>query len=96
MNDQHKLGLDLDGNPGGNLFTPTVFTNKNVLAATANGGTASLTLSISDATKLAASRLRSDLHLSHHGQYYPALGWCDRHLSPNAQHSAFSGPPWTA
>jgi flagellar hook-associated protein 1 FlgK len=55
MNDQHKLGLDLDGNPGGNLFTPTVFTNKNVLAATANSGTASLTLSISDATKLAAS-----------------------------------------
>ena len=59
MNDQHKLGLDLDGNPGGNLFTPTTFSNKNVLTpvapATLNSGTAALTLSISDASKFAAS-----------------------------------------
>jgi flagellar hook-associated protein 1 FlgK len=59
MNDQHKLGLDLDGNPGGNLFSPTVFGNSNVLIPTApailNTGAATLTLSISDTTKFSAS-----------------------------------------
>ena len=59
MNDQHKLGLDLDGNPGGNLFSPTVFGTSNVLTPTApailNTGAATLTLSISDTTKFAAS-----------------------------------------
>jgi flagellar hook-associated protein 1 FlgK len=55
MNDQHKLGLDMDGNTGGNLFTPLVFTNKNILPATVNTGTATLALSISDTNKFAAS-----------------------------------------
>jgi flagellar hook-associated protein 1 FlgK len=58
MNDQHKLGLDLDGNVGGNLFTPVVLTG-SILApaapATLNTGTASLALTVSDITKLAAS-----------------------------------------
>ncbi|MES2877265.1 MAG: flagellar hook-associated protein FlgK [Pseudomonadota bacterium] len=55
MNEQHKLGLDLDGNVGGNLFTPPTFGNMNVLAATTNSGSASLALSISQTSKLAAS-----------------------------------------
>lgn len=59
MNDQHSLGLDLDGNPGGNLFTPIAFSNKNVLEPSApavtNQGTATLTLAISDTTQFAAS-----------------------------------------
>ena len=59
MNDQHKLGLDLDGNVGGDLFSPTVFGNGNVLTPSApailNTGAATLTLSISDTTKFAAS-----------------------------------------
>jgi flagellar hook-associated protein 1 FlgK len=55
MNDQHKLGLDMDGNTGGNLFTPLVFTNKNILPATVNTGTATLALAISDTNKFAAS-----------------------------------------
>jgi len=59
MNTQHGLGLDLDGNKGGNLFTPTTFTNKNVLMpvapAVVNSTGSSLTLSISDASKLVAS-----------------------------------------
>ena len=59
MNDQHTLGLDLDGNPGANLFTPTVFTNKNVLVPVApaalNSAGASLTLTVSDPTQFAAS-----------------------------------------
>lgn len=59
MNDQHKLGLDMDGNVGGNLFSPTVFGPGNVLTpqapATVNTGTATMTLSVSDVTQLAAS-----------------------------------------
>jgi flagellar hook-associated protein 1 FlgK len=59
MNDQHALGLDLDGNPGGNLFSPVAFGAKNVLSPTApatlNVGTAALTLSINDATQFSAS-----------------------------------------
>ena len=59
MNDQHRLGLDLDGNPGTNLFTPAVFTNKNVLVPVApavlNSAGASLTLTVSDPTQFAAS-----------------------------------------
>ncbi len=57
MNDQHGLGLDLDGNPGGNLFTPTnLNTSGNVLApTTGNSGVYTLALSISDTTKFSAS-----------------------------------------
>jgi flagellar hook-associated protein 1 FlgK len=59
MNDQHKLGLDLDGNPGGDLFSPTVFGTSNVMIPKApailNTGGATLTLSIADTTKFAAS-----------------------------------------
>lgn len=59
MNDQHKLGLDLDGNAGGNLFTPTVFGTGNILQPAApaalNTGTATLGLAISDVTKFIAS-----------------------------------------
>lgn len=59
MNDQHKLGLDLDGNVGGNLFSPTVFGPANIMTpqapATVNTGAATLTLSVADVTKLAAS-----------------------------------------
>lgn len=59
MNAQHKLGLDLDGQAGGNLFSPTVFGSSNVLPprapATLNTGLAALTLTVADATKLAAS-----------------------------------------
>jgi flagellar hook-associated protein 1 FlgK len=59
MNDQHKLGLDLDGNVGGNIFTPTTFGSQNVLQpvppATLNTGGSALTLSIADTTKFVAS-----------------------------------------
>lgn len=59
MNDQHRLGLDLDGNVGGDIFSPNVFTARNVLEpkapATLNTGGESLLLSIADSTKLSAS-----------------------------------------
>ncbi|OGB32257.1 MAG: flagellar hook-associated protein FlgK [Burkholderiales bacterium RIFCSPLOWO2_12_FULL_61_40] len=65
MNDQHKLGLDLDGNPGTNLFSLAGFNSNNVLqpqqfpppapSVTVNQGDASLTLGINDVSKFAAS-----------------------------------------
>lgn len=59
MNAQHRLGLDLDGNIGGDLFTPVTFSGLNVLQPVApavlNSGNASLSLAISDPTKFAAS-----------------------------------------
>jgi flagellar hook-associated protein 1 FlgK len=57
MNDQHKLGLDLDGNVGGNLFSPTdLHTASNVLAPTSgNSSLYTLKLDVSDITKFAAS-----------------------------------------
>lgn len=59
MNDQHHLGLDLDGNPGGNLFSPTTFTSQNIRKpvppATPNSGTGDIGLSITDVSKFAAS-----------------------------------------
>lgn len=59
MNDQHRLGLDLDGNVGGNIFTPTVFGTANILKPSApailNTGTATLAMAVSDVTKLAAT-----------------------------------------
>jgi len=56
MNAQHALGLDLDGNIGGNLFTPTdLSTVSNILAASTNTGAAGLSMAISDVTTFAAS-----------------------------------------
>ncbi len=59
LNDQHKLGLDLDGNVGGNLFTPSTFSGQNILQpvppATLNTGSSALTLAIADNTQLSAS-----------------------------------------
>jgi len=63
INSQHRLGLDLDGNVGGDLFTATSFTAANVLVpvapATVNTGAnavaGALTIAVSDATRFAAS-----------------------------------------
>ncbi|WP_342619022.1 flagellar hook-associated protein FlgK [Rhodoferax sp. GW822-FHT02A01] len=57
MNTQHQLGLDLNGNPGANLFTPVSVDNvlQPVAPATVNAGTADLHLAISDSTKFVAS-----------------------------------------
>jgi flagellar hook-associated protein 1 FlgK len=63
INDQHKLGLDLNGNVGGNLFSPTVMGASNVyepkapavLNTGSMSGAAAPTLTVSDATKLVAS-----------------------------------------
>ena len=65
MNDQHRLGLDLDGNAGGNLFSTTdfttatskVFTPSHVLAPSpsTNSSPYTLTLSLNDSARLVAS-----------------------------------------
>lgn len=59
MNNQHALGLDLDGNPGGNVFNPITFGTQNVLIPVApaqlNTGATTLALSINDTSKFAAS-----------------------------------------
>jgi flagellar hook-associated protein 1 len=59
MNDQHRLGLDLNGNVGGNLFTPNTFGPQNVLQpvppATVNAGTSALALTINSTSQLVAS-----------------------------------------
>ena len=53
INDQHSLGLDLDGNTGGNLFSPIGMPNG--YAAMANTGTATVGVQLADASKLAVS-----------------------------------------
>lgn len=60
MNDQHKLGVDMNGNPGQNLLTQTVFGTGNILQptppATLNSAAAgNLTMQLSDVTQLVAS-----------------------------------------
>lgn len=54
MNDQHALGLDLDGNPGGRLFSTTDL-SKTVLPAANNAGSATVTLSINDVSQFEAT-----------------------------------------
>jgi flagellar hook-associated protein 1 FlgK len=71
MNNQHALGLDLDGVPGTNLFTPVSVNNILVPVAPAapntgtitlgTGLTTDLTLSISDTSKFVASDYQVDV-----------------------------------
>ena len=53
MNTQNRLGLTLDGKPGGNLFAPIAL--GNAVPGKGNPSTAGLTLAVSDPTKLHAS-----------------------------------------
>ncbi len=59
MNTQHALGLDLNGNPGSNVFTPITFSAATVLTPVApaqiNTGATTLALTISDTSKFVAS-----------------------------------------
>ncbi len=59
MNDQHKLGLDLNGNPGGNLFSQITFSGQNIRQpvppAQLNTGNATLGLAVDDVSKFVAS-----------------------------------------
>jgi flagellar hook-associated protein 1 FlgK len=55
LNDQHKLGLDLNGNPGKDLVTAISPASFTVRSASTNQGASTLTLGISDTSKFAAS-----------------------------------------
>ncbi len=59
MNDQHKLGLDLDGIAGKDLFSTNLdaagHITDSVYSAALNTGSAGLSLGIADVTKFAAS-----------------------------------------
>ena len=57
LNNQHKLGLDLDGNIGTDLLKPIVFGGENILSPKANTNTAGLQLGleVADASKLTPS-----------------------------------------
>lgn len=56
MNAQHKLGITLDGQVGGNLFTPVVLPNARPGLGNTSGAT--IGLAVSDPTLLAASSYR--------------------------------------
>jgi flagellar hook-associated protein 1 FlgK len=53
MNTQHRLGMDLQGNAGGDFFVPSG--NATAAAATANTGNAQIHTQVSDPTALKAS-----------------------------------------
>ncbi|MDF1485809.1 flagellar hook-associated protein FlgK [Ramlibacter sp. H39-3-26] len=53
VNAQHHIGLTLDGTLGGDFFTPQALANG--LAASANTGTASVSMSVADTSMLVAS-----------------------------------------
>lgn len=56
MNEQHALGLDLDGNVGGNLFTATdLNTSGNILKPSSQAASTTLSLGIADVTQFSAS-----------------------------------------
>ena len=63
INAQHRLGQDLNGNPGGDLFT---LASPVVTASSTNGSSASVTASISDAGALTTS----DYRLQYDGSNY--------------------------
>jgi flagellar hook-associated protein 1 FlgK len=53
MNTQHSLGVDLQGNAGGNFFVPSA--NAEAVPAAANSGNAEIHTEVSDPTALQAS-----------------------------------------
>jgi flagellar hook-associated protein 1 FlgK len=61
MNDQQKLGLDMNGQPGGDLFSPVTLGSSNILAQTVgNTGNATLGLAVNDVTKFVPSNYEVD------------------------------------
>jgi flagellar hook-associated protein 1 len=58
VNAQQKLGLDLDGNAGGNFFQPIAV--PDAVGASSNTGSANLGATVSDPSKLVASSYKLD------------------------------------
>ena len=87
LNAQHQLGLDLDGNAGGNLFSPVSMPDG--VGATANTGTGTVGVSVDTATvdKLAAS----DYKIT----FTSATTYTVQRLSDNTFPTVTAGPPDT-
>jgi flagellar hook-associated protein 1 FlgK len=86
INAQHRLGLDLDGEAGGDLFTPISMPNGAPFVN--NTGTAEIALSVADASQLHASDYRVT--------FTTATDFTVTRLSDNALVTVDPGPPPTA
>ena len=70
VNQQHRLGTDLNGQPGGDFFTPL---GARVVAPSSNTGTAAVTATIDDVTALEST----DYRLSYDGAQWQLRGLTD-------------------
>lgn len=84
VNDQHRLGLDLDGDPGADLFTPIQMADGVAFAN--NAGTAQIGLSVADASQLRATDYRVT---------FTATGYNVERLSDGSSAAVDAGPPPT-
>ncbi len=86
INAQHKLGLDLDGKPGADLFTPIAMPDGAPFVN--NAGTATIGLGVADASQLHASDYRVT--------FTSPTAYTVTRLSDNATVPVDPGPPPTA
>ncbi len=77
FNAQHRLGDDLNGNPGGDFFTPIVGSTPTALSSARNNpASGSLAVTIDDSTRLQAS----DYRLDYDGSSFSLLRLADNTL----------------
>jgi len=88
LNEQHALGLDLNGQPGKDLFTPVSVDTVLQPVAPANGGSADLHVAIDDVTQLVASDYQVDFSTG-------TAGFVTRLSDGQAFAFDFSAPPVT-
>jgi flagellar hook-associated protein 1 FlgK len=86
INAQHRLGLDLDGEAGGDLFSPVAM--PNAIGSTANTGSASIGASVASAA-LAARLEASDYRI----QFTSPTTFTVERLSDNSFPAVDAGPP---
>ncbi|KQP45038.1 flagellar hook-associated protein FlgK [Pseudorhodoferax sp. Leaf274] len=86
INDQHKLGLDLDGDAGSDLFTPVTMADGAPFVN--NAGSATIGISVANASQLRASDYRVT--------FTTPTDYTVTRLSDNATVAVDPGPPPTA
>lgn len=85
MNDQHRLGLDLDGQQGGDMFTPIAMADG--AAYSTNTGAATVSVAVDDVSLLRASDYRVT--------FTSATDFTVQRLSDGATPTVDPGPPPT-
>lgn len=85
INAQHRLGLDLDGNPGGDLFTPIGLPDGT--AYPTNTGSGGVGISVADASQLRATDYRVT--------FTSATTYTVTRVSDNSTAAVDPGPPPT-